>query len=520
MNQNIDTVSALNTGVYIIHQKEVKTPYSTSVDANIDKVTKGNDSVKKKSWQDESAPTFIHYFTLVTLGLLSWGILWCAFGEGWRWDGQWFRIAAVAVIAWGSGQILESLTTLPPLLAALLTGILARHFGFLDMRHHTHIDAFLRRIYPVIILGKGSLGWDISYMKANWRRVVTLGALPWCMEVTTLAICAHMLLGFPWLWGFLLGSIYSSVSCPVIMPAVNKHGKNSNGKQNWPQLICTAGGLDTALSVGVYGIINSFMFYETTDLYRYIKAALTLFVGSALGVIWGSLAKYLPNSRDTYVTELRILFVLVGGLFANFFTTMVGWGGTAGVAVLACNSTAAKHWASKGWKLNQNPASKVYRVLWSSLEPLVFAYTGTFFVMHHSISDTMLIGLGILLICLTVRLFVIMMVCWDLQLKERIFICCTAIPKSIVEAVLAPMAIHTLMALGNREDEMIYAEQFLRLIVQAILITTPIGFLLTNSLGPMLLQTNQKDCEKYAEPKSMHRKSVESQRSIDEDIRL
>lgn len=55
--------------------------------------------------------------------------------------------------------------------------------------------------------------------------------------------------------------------------------------------------------------------------------ALTLFVGVAMGTAWGSLAKVMPHSRDPYVTELRVLFVLLGGLFGNFLTLHLGWGG-------------------------------------------------------------------------------------------------------------------------------------------------------------------------------------------------
>lgn len=51
----------------------------------------------------------------------------------------------------------------------------------------------------------------------------------------------------------------------------------------------------------------------------------------------------------------------------------------AGVAVLACNATAATHWARDGWVLNNNPAATAYRVLWAALEPILFSFTGTFF---------------------------------------------------------------------------------------------------------------------------------------------
>ncbi|XP_045765238.1 uncharacterized protein LOC123867292 [Maniola jurtina] len=515
MHDNKQTVTAIDKGVYLVHREEAKTSIQTTPTLSLDKFTKEDEIVKKKSWYITCVPTVAHYVTLVLLGLLTWGILWCAWGNNWAFEGKWFHLTIVAVIAWASGLILQELTTLPPLLAALLTGMLARHLGFIDMRHYPDIDAFLRKIYPVIILGKGSLSWDVNYMRENWRQVLALGVLPWTTEVVLVAVCTHFLLGFPWLWGFLLGSVYASVSCPVVMPSVVKHGKKASGTVNWTQLICTAGGIDTGLSVGVFGVIFTFMFYETHHSYRYIKAALGIFVGVALGIAWGTLAKFVPNSKDYFVTELRVLFVLAGGLFANFFTSSIGWGGTGAVAVLACNATAATHWAKKGWKLNQNPAATVYRVVWSTCEPVLFAYTGTFFVVHSSISKTMLIGLGILLLCLTVRLIIAALTCWRLTLKEKIFVCCTWIPKSVVEAVLCPLAIDTILMTGTRREELIYAEELMRLIVQAILVTTPLGFLLTNYLGPILLSKSQEDSESKTE--STKRKS---NGSLSEDSRL
>lgn len=59
-----------------------------------------------------------------------------------------------------------------------------------------------------------------------------------------------------------------------------------------------------------------------------VQAGLALLAGAALGGGWGALARLVPHARDAYVTELRILFVLIGGLFANFFTSALGWGGT------------------------------------------------------------------------------------------------------------------------------------------------------------------------------------------------
>lgn len=73
--------------------------------------------------------------------------------------------------------------------------------------------------------------------------------------------------------GLLLGSLYASVSCAIVMPSVCRISASTSGARNWPQLICTAGGTDTALSVGVYGLIYSYIFVDVDDTYKYIKVS-------------------------------------------------------------------------------------------------------------------------------------------------------------------------------------------------------------------------------------------------------
>ncbi|XP_013200451.1 sodium/hydrogen exchanger 9B2 isoform X2 [Amyelois transitella] len=456
-----------------------------------------DEKCKSKFWDGKTSSSIRHFLTLLILGICTWGVLWVGWGSSWGWNGEYFVLALVAIVAWGSGLLLQELTSLPPLLAALLTGILARYLNVLDMRQYTDIDGFLRKIYPIVILGKGSLAWDVTYMRSNWAQVVSLGVLPWVTEVTVLAAMTNILLGFPWIWGFMLGSVYASVSCPVVMPLVIKHSKLAGGKRNWPQFVCTAGGIDTALSVGVFGMLYSFLFYETDETYRYVKASLSLLAGIALGVSWGALAGLLPDSRDYYATELRILLVILGALSGNFVTSFFGWGGTAGVAVLACNATAATYWAREGWRLNCNPAATAYRVFWAACEPVLFAYTGTFFVIDSSITEASLVpGFAILAVCLSVRLSVVCLACWRLSLKEKLFVCCTWTPKSIVEAVLCPIVLNTIISM-QMQDETItkYAEDIIKLIIQAILVTTPVGYLLTSHVGPILLRSAAKDIE-------------------------
>ncbi|GBP62612.1 hypothetical protein EVAR_46451_1 [Eumeta japonica] len=312
--------------------------------------------------------------------------------------------------------------------------------------HHHYIDStfiFLLphptfsaiKIYPVVILGKAALGWDLAYMCSHWRRVFALGVLPWAAELSTVTVCTNVFLGFPCFWGVILGSIYASVSCAVLTPLMRRW-KDGMSKVNWTQLVCTAGGTDTALSVGVCGLLLSYEFHVAENVYRYVKASLTLFAGVGLGAAWGGLAYYIPHNLDVYVSELRVMYVLLGGLFFTFITLLLGWGGTGGVAVLACNSMAARQWARAGWALGSNPVATAYRVLWDVLEPMLFTYTGTYFVINKHTGETLLVGLAVLVISVTVRLTVATLVCWDFTLKEKVYLCCTWIPKTIVEDIM------------------------------------------------------------------------------------
>lgn len=63
------------------------------------------------------------------------------------------------------------------------------------------ITTFYRKFYPIVILGKGSLGWNLNFMKKNWIKVASLGTLPWLAEVLVLTSCVHYFLGLPIVWG-------------------------------------------------------------------------------------------------------------------------------------------------------------------------------------------------------------------------------------------------------------------------------------------------------------------------------
>lgn len=76
--------------------------------------------------------------------------------------------------------------------------------------------------------------------------------------------------------GLHLGSILSSVSPAVVVPtAMAFNSKGFGTKKKIALLVANAGGLDTAFTEGMFGVINSAIFYPSPPAYRIIKVFLS-----------------------------------------------------------------------------------------------------------------------------------------------------------------------------------------------------------------------------------------------------
>ncbi|XP_028176823.1 sodium/hydrogen exchanger 9B2-like [Ostrinia furnacalis] len=437
------------------------------------------------------------YLGVLICGITLWGTSWFIFKDAVIPGGFIFNMTGVVIAGYVFGHTLERYTTVNPVVGMTVVGALYRNLGppsFLDNPVADIIDFHLRRIYPVIILTKGPLSWNWEYIKNNSLKVFSLATLPWLVECLSTAFFSHLLLGFPWYWGLHLGAILSSVSPAVVVPTVMSHSARGFGtKSQIALLVGNAGGLDTAFTEGMFGIINSAIFYQSSLIYRIIKAVLAVFVGIALGISWGVLADFVPDQGDPYAPAVRSLLIFAGGFLLTYAGGYFGWGGTSGVAIMVCAGAAATRWSRRDWPINNNPVSEVYKVLWRILEPMLFTLSGYFLeVSQMSVRDFGLI-LGCIVAALSFRLLTAFLVCLanELSVKESLFVAVTWIPKAIVEAVLVRVATDSLWDTASPRDKRV-AAQHANIIVIAIIITSTLGSVLTTVLGPVLLSSESR----------------------------
>ncbi|XP_026738116.1 sodium/hydrogen exchanger 9B1-like [Trichoplusia ni] len=437
------------------------------------------------------------YVGVFLCGLTLWGSSWFIFKDAVTPDGYLFNMCGVVIAGYIFGHTLERYTTINPVVGMTLTGALYRNFGppnFLEHPVADVLDYHLRRVYPVIILTKGPLTWNWEYIKHNSVKVFSLATLPWIVECLSTAFFAHILLEFPWYWGLHLGSILASVSPAVVVPTVTGFDARGLGTKNQiALLVANSGGLDTAFTEGMCGVINSAIFYPATLVYRIIKGLLAIFVGIALGILWGVLSDSLPDHSDIYAPTIRSLLIFAGGLLLTYAGGYLGWGGTSGVAIMVCAGTAATRWARRDWPLADNPVWEVYKLLWRIFEPMLFTLSGYFLnISQLSVKELCLI-LGCISAALVLRLLTAFLVALanELSIKESLFVAVTWIPKAIVETVLVRVAMDSLWEDASATDKRI-AAQHANIIVIAVLITSTLGSVLTTVLGPVLLSQDSR----------------------------
>lgn len=116
-----------------------------------------------------------------------------------------------------------------------------------------------------------------------------------------------------------------------------------------PTLIIAVSGIDDALSVAVFGILASILFSEDSGLgYQISQAPVCIFGGLIFGVLWGCLAKIVPEKGDEYVVPIRTLMLFGGGLLAIYGSEELLYEGAGPLGCVFAAFTSSYFWCNQG----------------------------------------------------------------------------------------------------------------------------------------------------------------------------
>lgn len=431
---------------------------------------------------------FARVLCLFLLGLLLWGIVYSVIGDDAAPGGQLFGLAALCIAAHFGGWLM-SLTTLPALIGMLITGLILQNVGLVKIGgQYAMVIATLRKIALVIILTRAGLDLDPNALRKLKVTVPKIGLIPWVVEATVIAAMTRYILDLPWIWGYLLGSIIAAVSPAVVVPCLFRlRAKGYGVAKGIPTLIIAISGIDDAASVAVYGIIKSIMFSHDALWYQILQGPIAVIGGLGFGIMWGWLAKYVPEKGDPFMVPLRVLMLLGGGLLAVFGSEAIELGGAGPLAVVAAAFVSCYFWQQQGWEVDDNPVATSFEIFWMIFEPILFGVTGAQITISELEGKIVYLGLSCLVAGIVIRIgaTVLCGIGSKLNLKEKVFISLSLMAKATVQAALGPVTLDEVDKDNQREVE--YAEMILMLCVLSVLLTAPAGAIIITLSGPKLL---------------------------------
>lgn len=259
------------------------------------------------------------------------------------------------------------------------------------------VTAQLRKFALVIILTRAGLEMDPAAFKKIYITILKLALVPWTIECCVCAVLSHYFLDLPWLWAFALGSIIAAVSPAVVVPCLFRLRTKGYGvAKGIPTLIVAIAGIDDAASVAIFGIIASILFGTGSTAYQISQAPVCVLGGLLFGVVWGFLARYIPEKGDHYVVPLRTLILFGGGLLAVYGSEEIGYEGAGPLGVVFGAFISNYFWCQQGWEVEDNPVSTAFEIFWMFFEPILFGMTGAAIKIAELDPHIVSIGLSIL----------------------------------------------------------------------------------------------------------------------------
>ncbi|MCL4129849.1 UNVERIFIED_CONTAM: hypothetical protein GTU68_033929, partial [Idotea baltica] len=345
------------------------------------------------------------------------------------------------------GGNLVSLVNLPPLLGMIIVGVILRSVPYVNIIG-SNIDhswsSTIRKIALVIILTRAGLGLDPNALKKLSFTVIRMGILPNLVEMSVVAVVSHYLLNFPWLWGFMLGFIFSGVSPSVVVPCMlNLSDRQLGTDKGVPTLVIAGLSIDNALSISGFGVFLGIIFSEGSVWWQACKGPVEVIVGIGWGVFMGTFCWGIPNRFEKGYAKFRFFFLFAAGLLSVFGSQKLNFGGAGAMGCLTAAFVAGIGWRNQGWSDQKHPVKKNFNFLWSFFQPLLFGLIGTEIEVSALQGSTLLWGVITLFCGLVIRFIACFCVVQgsSLNIKETLFAAIAWLPKATIQAAFGSTAL-------------------------------------------------------------------------------
>ncbi|KAJ8318807.1 hypothetical protein KUTeg_003898 [Tegillarca granosa] len=243
------------------------------------------------------------YINFFCLAAFIWMVLISVTEEGALPGGNFFSLFVLFFAAVSCGYLISFLR-LPPLLGMLLAGALLRNVPVVKIVGDSidkNWSGDLRAIALTVILIRAGLGLDPKALKKLSFTVLRLAFAPCLVECCAEAVAAHLLLGFPWPFAFLLGFVLAAVSPAVVVPSLLGLSDRGYGlNKGIPTLVIAAASVDDVLAITGFGIVLGIAFAGKGDplAWAILKGPVEAVIGIIYGIVVGMFLWYIPSKDN------------------------------------------------------------------------------------------------------------------------------------------------------------------------------------------------------------------------------
>ncbi|CAL8073950.1 unnamed protein product [Orchesella dallaii] len=400
---------------------------------------------------------------------------------------------------------LMNLIHVPPMVGMLGLGIAIGNISFLDLtqRWNPALSSPIRQIALAVILTRAGFGLDLNTLvKFKWL-VLRLAFVPTVIESLSIALLTHFILGFPWIWGLLVGFVVAAVSPAVIVPRILELKAQGYGENKGvPTVILASASLDNVVAISFFGVALGFVFSSKGTWEMLLQCPLEVVSGCGFGFVWGAMNAVIFNpsgkTLDADESVAKGIFVLGGGIISILGFKLLDFSGAGALGCIISAFVTSTIWKHRGFLEDEiNQIKWGFTFLWKFFEPLLFGVIGLQIVIADLDGKTVLLSVGCLVAGAVVRFITTYLtVCSaGLSTKEKLFIAIAWIPKATVQAAIGPIALDYVKNMQGAKgiDTQLeqLATQVLTIAVVVILLTAPIGEFAVVFSGPRLLSKDK-----------------------------
>ncbi|NIA29927.1 MAG: sodium:proton antiporter [Actinobacteria bacterium] len=374
---------------------------------------------------------------------------------------------------------------IPGLVGMLLVGILFGSYalGWID-NDLLAISADLRMVAMIVILLRAGLELSKKTMARVGVRALLLSFIPATFEGAAIALMGPYFLGLSFMESAILGSVLAAVSPAVVVPLMIRFiEKRMGAEKGIPTLILAASSIDDVFVIVVYSVlIGMYTGSHVSIVWKLAGIPLSIVTGIAIGLAAGWLLYKLFQHFNPRATKRVLILLGVAVLLIRLEEIVQAWVPfSALLAVMAIGFIIL----DKREHFAHELSAKLGKI-WVLAEIILFTMVGAQVNIGVALK-TGLQGAALIALALVFR-SIGTWVCLlksEFNLKERLFIVISYIPKATVQAAIgaAPLAAMKLAGMNTQPGEIILA-----VAVLSILLTAPIGAWAIAITGNRILQ--------------------------------